>query len=83
MCGEMILSTAAKCRFCGEVFDSTLKKAKKSGGKKAGLKRIATLQKYLLISILVFIVSYVAFFATAVAMQPTQAGPPKPGTPRL
>jgi predicted RNA-binding Zn-ribbon protein involved in translation (DUF1610 family) len=29
MCGEMILTTAAKCRFCGEVFDPTLKKAKK------------------------------------------------------
>jgi len=30
MCGEMIVATAAKCRFCGEVFDPTLKKAKKS-----------------------------------------------------
>jgi predicted RNA-binding Zn-ribbon protein involved in translation (DUF1610 family) len=30
MCGEMILTTAAKCRYCGEVFDPTLKKAKKS-----------------------------------------------------
>ncbi len=28
MCGEMILANAAKCRFCGEVFDPTLKKAK-------------------------------------------------------
>jgi predicted RNA-binding Zn-ribbon protein involved in translation (DUF1610 family) len=28
MCGEMILMTAAKCRYCGEVFDPTLKKAK-------------------------------------------------------
>jgi predicted RNA-binding Zn-ribbon protein involved in translation (DUF1610 family) len=35
MCGEMILTTAAKCRFCGEVFDSTLKKAK---GKKKSKK---------------------------------------------
>jgi len=24
----MILTTAAKCRFCGEIFDSTLKKSK-------------------------------------------------------
>ncbi len=78
-CGEMILTTAAKCRFCGEVFDSTLKKAKKSGGKKAGLKKIAALQKYLLISILVFIVSYIALFAAAATMQPSPAGPPKPG----
>jgi hypothetical protein len=27
MCGEMILTTAAKCRFCGEIFDPALKKA--------------------------------------------------------
>jgi hypothetical protein len=34
MCGEMILATAAKCRFCGEVFDETLKKATKKKRKK-------------------------------------------------
>jgi len=28
MCGEMILTTAVKCRFCGEIFDATLKKSK-------------------------------------------------------
>jgi hypothetical protein len=28
MCGEMIQSVAAKCRFCGEIFDEGLKKAK-------------------------------------------------------
>jgi hypothetical protein len=26
MCGEMILTTAAKCRFCGEILDPALKK---------------------------------------------------------
>ncbi len=25
-CGEMIIATAAKCRYCGEVFDETLKR---------------------------------------------------------
>jgi predicted RNA-binding Zn-ribbon protein involved in translation (DUF1610 family) len=35
MCGEMILTTAAKCRFCGEVFDPTLKKAKSKKSKKS------------------------------------------------
>jgi predicted RNA-binding Zn-ribbon protein involved in translation (DUF1610 family) len=34
MCGEMILSSAVKCRFCGEVFDATLKKAKSKKSKK-------------------------------------------------
>lgn len=29
MCGEMIVATAAKCRFCGEIFDETLKRKKK------------------------------------------------------
>src|SRR5262245_43529494 len=33
MCGEMILATAAKCRYCGEVFDPTLKKAKSKKSK--------------------------------------------------
>lgn len=28
-CGEMIVATAAKCRFCGEIFDAKLKKKKK------------------------------------------------------
>jgi predicted RNA-binding Zn-ribbon protein involved in translation (DUF1610 family) len=27
MCGEMIIATAAKCRYCGEVFDASLRKA--------------------------------------------------------
>ena len=75
MCGEMILTTASKCRFCGEVFDATLKKAKKSGGKKAELKKVATLQKYLVMSILIFILSYLGLIASF-AMQATQAGPP-------
>ncbi|HEV3165434.1 MAG TPA: hypothetical protein VGZ22_15515 [Isosphaeraceae bacterium] len=34
MCGEMILATAAKCRFCGEVFDEGLKKVEKKKKRK-------------------------------------------------
>ena len=30
----MIVATAAKCRYCGEVFDPTLKKAKSKKKKK-------------------------------------------------
>lgn len=33
MCGEMILAAAAKCRFCGEIFDS---RVKPSGGRRRG-----------------------------------------------
>ncbi|MFN0051574.1 MAG: hypothetical protein ACKV0T_05245 [Planctomycetales bacterium] len=28
-CGEMIMAKAAKCRFCGEIFDATLKRREK------------------------------------------------------
>ena len=34
-CGEMIVKTAAKCRFCGEIFDPALKKKAKAKGKKS------------------------------------------------
>jgi hypothetical protein len=34
MCGEMIVASAAKCRFCGEIFDPALKKAKKKAKKR-------------------------------------------------
>jgi predicted RNA-binding Zn-ribbon protein involved in translation (DUF1610 family) len=53
MCGEMIIATAAKCRFCGEVFDETLKKAS-LGGKEA--KAIASAQRNLVVSILLWLV---------------------------
>ena len=34
MCGEMIMAAAAKCRYCGEVFDPAIKKAevRRQGG---------------------------------------------------
>ncbi len=31
-CGEMIVAGAAKCRFCGEIFDPTLKRKARTGG---------------------------------------------------
>jgi hypothetical protein len=40
MCGEMIAANAAKCRFCGEIFDPTLlrlEKSKKKGAANADL----------------------------------------------
>jgi predicted RNA-binding Zn-ribbon protein involved in translation (DUF1610 family) len=62
MCGEMIVATAAKCRFCGEVFDDTIKKVKKKGkgGKAARMKSIASAQRNLIICILLQIVLYIA-----------------------
>jgi predicted RNA-binding Zn-ribbon protein involved in translation (DUF1610 family) len=36
MCGEMILEGAAKCRFCGEIFDPELKKQEKKKAKSSG-----------------------------------------------
>jgi predicted RNA-binding Zn-ribbon protein involved in translation (DUF1610 family) len=59
MCGEMIVATAAKCRFCGEIFDPTVKKLKK-GGKTGKLKSIASAQRNLMICILLQIVLYIA-----------------------
>jgi DNA-directed RNA polymerase subunit M/transcription elongation factor TFIIS len=35
MCGEMIPANAAKCRFCGEVFDKAVKKPKAKKKRKA------------------------------------------------
>lgn len=34
-CGEMIMKKAAKCRFCGEIFDPALKRRKKKGRKRS------------------------------------------------
>ena len=39
MCGEMIVATAAKCRFCGEVFDPTLKKVKSKKKRRRSIQR--------------------------------------------
>jgi len=38
-CGEMIVRGAAKCRFCGEIFDATLKQQEQ---KKRRKKKVAT-----------------------------------------
>lgn len=39
MCGEMIVASAVKCRFCGEVFDQKLKKAEAKIKGKKGKKK--------------------------------------------
>jgi hypothetical protein len=72
MCGELILATAAKCRFCGEIFDPALKKAKGTGKsrKRAEMRSIASNQRYLIRSILVVLLSYVGVIALVVANAP-------------
>ncbi len=58
MCGEMIVASAAKCRFCGETLDPELRKrgTSRSGGrgKKSSddLKSVAKFQKGILLCIL-------------------------------
>jgi predicted RNA-binding Zn-ribbon protein involved in translation (DUF1610 family) len=71
MCGEMIMTTAAKCRFCGEVFDSTIKKLKKKGkGGKAKLASIASSQRTLIICIFLQICLYIGLLATSQGNNP-------------
>jgi predicted RNA-binding Zn-ribbon protein involved in translation (DUF1610 family) len=74
MCGEMIVATAAKCRYCGEVFDETIRRSGKAksgkGKKKALLRSIAQYQRYLLICILIQILAWIAYFISFVALKP-------------
>ena len=64
MCGEMIVATAAKCRYCGEVLDSDLRKSGKSRSGRRGkavqqdVKTIAKHQKALIICILIQIAAF-------------------------
>jgi predicted RNA-binding Zn-ribbon protein involved in translation (DUF1610 family) len=79
MCGEMIVASAAKCRYCGEVFDATLKRSGKvktgKGKKKAELRAIAQYQKYLIICILIQILSYIAYIMAVMALRPNVQNP--------
>jgi hypothetical protein len=34
-CGELIMVTAVKCRFCGEIFDPTLRRARRTRSRKS------------------------------------------------
>ena len=42
MCGEMILNDAIKCRFCGEIFDPTLKKQARRQSEDDGDSNLST-----------------------------------------
>src|SRR5262245_21392399 len=74
MCGEMILTTAAKCRYCGEIFDPALKKSKRVRGVKSGrredLRSIASSQKYMIMLILTQPMLYIALLAASASANP-------------
>jgi predicted RNA-binding Zn-ribbon protein involved in translation (DUF1610 family) len=73
MCGEMIVVGAAKCRFCGEIFDETLKKAGLGGNPEA--RSIASAHRNLVICVVLFVIC--AFGQSAIrramAMNPDPA----------
>lgn len=71
MCGEMIIVGAAKCRFCGEVFDEVVKKTTK-GGKKARLRTIASQQRNMVICALLQILCYLISGALGPAGAPNR-----------
>ena len=75
VCGEMIIATAVKCRFCGKVFDATIKKLKKKakGGKASRLKSIASAQRSLIICILLQIALYIALLIVGQPPNPEPA----------
>ena len=76
MCGEMIVATAAKCRFCGEVLDRELRKSGKSrSGRKgkgdpADLRTIAKHQKGILVCILIQMLIFGLQFAAPPQLRP-------------
>ncbi len=71
MCGEMIVVGAAKCRFCGEVFDEVVKKGVK-GGKKARLRSIASQQRNMLICAFLQIVCIIISTVVNSRMEPSR-----------
>ncbi|MFM9960318.1 MAG: hypothetical protein ACKV2Q_03735 [Planctomycetaceae bacterium] len=77
MCGELIVASAAKCRFCGETLDSELRKRDKSrsGGDKSSedLRAIAKFQKGILVCILAEILLLVLSGAAGQRMGPVFA----------
>jgi predicted RNA-binding Zn-ribbon protein involved in translation (DUF1610 family)/DNA-directed RNA polymerase subunit RPC12/RpoP len=47
LCGEMILASAAKCRYCGEIFDSKLRAREEKKKGVAGEKNMTTCDWFL------------------------------------
>jgi predicted RNA-binding Zn-ribbon protein involved in translation (DUF1610 family) len=56
-CGEMIIVGAAKCRFCGAIFDSKLKR---TSGRISELKPIAQFQKAMMICLSIQLLAFLA-----------------------
>ena len=63
----MIVATAAKCRFCGEIFDPALKKGG-VGGKTGKLAKIASTQRNLNVCVLLLLACWVGLAVLAGAV---------------
>jgi hypothetical protein len=72
MCGEMIVATAAKCRFCGEVFDKALLRDG-IGAKKGQLRKIASSQRGVQLCVLALVACWIAFGGIQAAVGPSIA----------
>jgi predicted RNA-binding Zn-ribbon protein involved in translation (DUF1610 family) len=67
MCGEMIVATAAKCRFCGEVFDPAKKKGG-PGAKKGKLRQVASHHRSIQVCVLLILACWIGMVVITVAV---------------
>jgi hypothetical protein len=73
-CGEMIVAGAAKCRFCGAIFDPKLKQFESKG--KTELRQMAQFHKALMVLTLLNILGFVC--ASAAGASGVPPGAPTP-----
>lgn len=74
-CGEMIVATALKCRFCGEIFDETLARSERGRGGRATAESVAEAARRLVeekqdksTSIQIFVTSLLGCFSPIIVI---------------